>query len=87
MQEQKTKAEFKPRKIKKKEDPYRDRAAERRTGVAGDFAEVRRNIPLCFNAEVLMHLQVEAILDTFEKQNASNDDREAVCETHSLLRG
>lgn len=35
-----SKSEFKPRKIKKKDDQYRDRAAERRTGVAGDFAEV-----------------------------------------------
>ncbi|KAL5492375.1 hypothetical protein ACEPAI_3822 [Sanghuangporus weigelae] len=32
---------FKPRKVKKQYDlGYRDRAAERRTGVAGDFAEV-----------------------------------------------
>ncbi|THH07399.1 hypothetical protein EW145_g3408 [Phellinidium pouzarii] len=35
-----SKSEFKPRKIKKKTDlDYRDRAAERRQGVAGDFAE------------------------------------------------
>ncbi|KAL5531633.1 hypothetical protein ACEPAG_4510 [Sanghuangporus baumii] len=37
----KSKPAFKPRKVKKQSDfGYRDRAAERRTGVAGDFAEV-----------------------------------------------
>ena len=35
-----TKSEFKPRKIKKSIVDYRDRAAERRLGKAGDFAEV-----------------------------------------------
>ncbi|KAL5536947.1 hypothetical protein ACEPAF_770 [Sanghuangporus sanghuang] len=36
-----SKPAFKPRKVKKQSDfGYRDRAAERRTGVAGDFAEV-----------------------------------------------
>ncbi|KAI0705234.1 RED-like protein N-terminal region-domain-containing protein [Cytidiella melzeri] len=31
---------FKPRAVKKKSDAYRDRAAERREGVAGDYAQV-----------------------------------------------
>ena len=36
------KAEFKPRHLNKKgTSGYRDRAAERREGAAGDFAEVR----------------------------------------------
>jgi RED-like protein N-terminal region len=52
---------FKPRKVKKASETYRDRAEERRSGKEGDYA------------------QIEAILEEFEKRNAENEDRAAVC--------
>ena len=52
---------FKPRKVKKASEAYRDRAEERRLGKKGDYA------------------QVEAILEEFEKRNAENEDKAAVC--------
>ncbi|KAI5123537.1 hypothetical protein M0805_006697 [Coniferiporia weirii] len=62
------KSEFKPRKVKKTDSSYRDRAAERRKGVAGDFAEV------------------EAVLESFEKQHA-DEDKEAVERQRRYLGG
>ena len=66
---------FKPRAVKKP-DNYRDRAAERRGGVAGDYAQVcYRCSTVEYKLKIVRNalIQVEALAEDFERRNADQD--------------